>query len=512
MLRRLLPLFALLLAASPARAEWYRAESPNFVVYGEMAQGGLRERVQLLEQFDAFLRLLTGTTAPPSPNKFQVYLVHGLGELQIVIPGVTAVSGVYRATPEAIIAVADENSNGGANEDDTLLHEYAHHFMSQYHPAPYPSWYVEGFAEYVATADIAPRRIYYGNYNANRASWLNGDSDWVPYENILYGRLRRVSGSEYYAQSWLLTHYVMAEPGRRAAMGRYVQALARGDDPRTAFPAAFGMTPAELDRTMRNYVRRITFHRIERDAPPPPAPVTMVRLASQGLNPPLIEAALLMGVPQRVRETLLARARRLGDDDYGRRVQARAEIVYGELASADRLLDPMLAAAPGDTGLLYLKGLRHLVAARREPLARGAQYRLAGRHFARVINADPNHWQALFRYAETLPAERLLTDNGQNILLLAVSLAPQVDEIRMAAAHLLLLRGRFAEAEGLLLPLSDTVHDPARSTRAAEFLRLARARQRPEDEVIFKIGGEPADAGARRLAPGRASRRFATGG
>ena len=35
-----------------------------------------------------------------------------------------------------------------------LFHEYAHHFMFQYFPAGYPSWYVEAFAETLATIDL----------------------------------------------------------------------------------------------------------------------------------------------------------------------------------------------------------------------------------------------------------------------------------------------------------------------------------------------------------------------
>ena len=33
-----------LFAAIPARAEWRRAESPNFVVYGNLSESRLRER------------------------------------------------------------------------------------------------------------------------------------------------------------------------------------------------------------------------------------------------------------------------------------------------------------------------------------------------------------------------------------------------------------------------------------------------------------------------------------
>ena len=487
-MRRLWPLLllVLLLAPAPARADWLRAESPHFIVYGEMSQSRLRDRVRLLEEFDAFLRQLTGTTSLPAPHKLRVYLVHGGDELDDIWPIGRGVGGFYRATADGVFAVSDEYQNWEGNENDTLLHEYAHHFMMQYHPAPYPPWYVEGFADFVMTARIRPEWVDFGNTSPIRSSWLTSLSTWIPYEDILFGDLRRISPGPFYAQSWLLVHYIMADEARRAAFVRYVQALARGEEPRTAFPAAFGLDAATLDRTMRDYARRIPLHRIDRRRAEPPA-ISIERLQASGINPPLIEAALMLDLPRGHGRRVLARARRAGhgEDPFGKRLQARAEILLGDLATADELLDPLLLAAPFDAELLYLKGLRHLVAGRRDAAARVAEYRQARRYFARAFRADPNHYPSLFRYAETLPPDRLMSENSQNVLLLATSLAPQVTEIRLAAAHLLLLRRRFDQAEALLLPLSATVHQPNSGDRAAELLRLARARERPSDTIVF---------------------------
>lgn len=484
----------LVLTAAPARADWFRAESPNFIVYGESTQARVRERILLLERFDRLLRSLTGTTAPPSPNKLRVYLAHGIGALQYVAPVGQNVGGFYRASPDGTIAIADEHQNWRSNEDDTLLHEYTHHFMQQYHPAPYPTWYAEGFADYAMTADITPERIEYGNYSPIRASWLAGQQGWIRYEQILFGDPRRLSAGRFYSQSWLLVHYIMADDGRRAALVRYIQAIARGDDARGAFTAAFAMSPADVDRVLRDYSRRITFHRITRSSNDPEPPIRIERLEQAALDTPLIEAALTIGVREADRREVLNDARRAGrgDDAFGKRLQARAEILYGDLDVADRLLDALLLAAPTDAELLYLRGLRHLVAGRRAAASRRTEYRAAQGFFARAHRADPNHYPTLFRYAEALSeGDRLLSENTQNILMLATSLAPQVSEIRLAAAHLLLLRGQFEQVEALLLPLTTSLHQQADGGRIEELLRLARARERPTDTIIFKTPVAP---------------------
>lgn len=501
MIRRLMAFVLLcLLSAAPARADWLRAESPNFIVYGEITSERLRDRVMLLEEFDAFLRTLTGTTAAPGPNKLRVYLVHGGDELNAVWPMGYGVGGFYRASPEGVFAVVDENSGWRGNENDTLLHEYAHHFMMHYHPAAYPPWYVEGFADFVMTAQIRPQYYEFGDTNPIRTSWLTRGSSWTPYDDILFGDLRRVGAGPFYAQSWLLVHYIMADEARRAALVRYVQALGRGEEPRSAFSAAFGMDSAAVDRTMRQYARRIPIHRIDRRGGPALPPIAVERLEGAGVNPPLIEAALMLDLPPRHARTVLGRARRAGDGDdaFGKRLQARAEILFGDHAVADRLLDALLSASPEDAELLYLKGLRHLVAGRRDPAARASEFRSAQRFFVRAFRADPNHTASLFRFAEAVSiTDQFLTENTQNVLLLATSLAPQVDEIRIATAHMLLLRDRFEQAEALLLPLSGNIHQPNSGGTAAEMLRLARSRERPSDTIVFKLP-EPAPAAARR--------------
>jgi len=483
-------ILALLLGGAPARAEWRRAESTNFIVYGELNEARLRERVVLLEEFDRFLRILTGTTAPPAPSKLRVYLVHGNNELRNIARVGDDVAGFYMAGPDGIFATADESENWRANEDDTLLHEYAHHFMLQYHPAPYPSWYSEGFADYVATVDIRPDRIEYGNFNRGRALWLARRQDWVPYDRLLFGDGRDVNAFSFYSQSWLLVHYIMADDARRASLVRYMAAVGRGEEPRAAFTAAFGMAGAEIDRVLHAYARRITFHRIVRTGPAPVPPIRIEPVEGGGIDAPLIEAALALGVREADEERLLSRARRAGRDGgaFGRRLQARAEILYGDFAAADRLLDALLAAAPNDPELLYLRGLRHLVAGRRDSAARAAQFRLAQPFFARAFRADPNHYPALFRYAEAMSeSDQFVSENIQNVLLLATSLAPQVTEIRLAAVHLLLLRDRFEQAEALLLAIPGSVHQQGGASRVQELLRLARARERPADRIVFKM-------------------------
>ena len=81
-------------------------------------------------------------------------------------------------------------------------------------------------------------------------------------------------------------------------------------------------------------------------------------------------------------------------------------LLYGDGAAADRLLDALLAASPNDAELMYIQG--HALPRRRQAAttAPADAMRTAPHWFTRAHRADGNHYQTLYRYAESLRGER----------------------------------------------------------------------------------------------------------
>jgi tetratricopeptide (TPR) repeat protein len=474
-----------LLAAMPAEAAWKRAESHNFVVYGQGSEASLREQTALLEDYHAFVRSLTGIKDPPAANKLSVYMVRGLSDLRVVRPVSRDTAGFYTASGSGIAAFADERS--GLRDQQILLHEIAHHLMMQYRPLPYPGWYVEGFAEYLMTAKFDKDSIEYGLPSAHRVSWLTY-SQWMPLDRVLFAQGPRTpeQNALFYAQSWLLVHYLLRDSEQRPKLIQYIAAVAKGEEPKKAFGEAFGITVKQMDSDLRSYARKsMTYTRLKRAsvAEPPPIKITQLSAAAEDLL--LLKAAMDVRDPGEESQTLLKQVRATAakhpEDPFATRVLAQAEALYGDGARADALLDPLLVAAPNDAELLYLKGMRHLAVARADKAAPEAAHKEARRWFVRAHKADENHYPTLIRYAESLSSDqRFLSDNTINILLLAYELAPQIHETAINAGGLLLARGRFDEAENLLLPLASSPHEGGEASKARELLAMARAKQKPE--------------------------------
>ena len=487
-------LLLLTLAATPARADWLRAESPNFVVYSEESEARLRERITQLENFDRLLRIVTTVNDPPAPNKLHVYIVDGAAALRTIRPVGDGVAGFYTATPYGVAALVDRSIGRGDGDlrdraaVDVLFHEYVHHFMMQYRANAYPAWYVEGFAEYFMTAQFQGRSIDIGRYSPGRA-YAIVEGNWLPIERLLFGDnegLSREQMSQFYAQSWLLVHYFFSTPERQAAVRRYLVEARQGDGA-AALERATGLTPARLNDELRRYVRgdQIRFRRLTLDERQAPPAISIARLPASADDLMLYEAALRVGIEDAQRPAYLERIRaaasRYPEDPFARRVLAHAEALFGDGAAADRLLAPLMAAAPNDAELMYIKGMRHLTAAESGDWERES---LAARSwFTRAHRADDNHYQTLYRFAQSLSRNRdYVSENTENIMLLAHQLAPQVSEITINTASLLIARREFADAEALLRPLAADPHDTGLAQAAQRLLEQVRPGARGQAE------------------------------
>lgn len=364
---RYLILLFLVLAVSPARAEWRRAESANFVVYSQASEARLRQQAELLEDYDRLLRALTGTTAPPAANKLQVYIVRRNSQLDVVLPVSVMVGGFYSARPTAIAALVDET--GGERDNQTLFHEYTHHFMWQYFPATYPDWYIEGFAEFMMTAQFRPDQIEYGRYARDRVLLLNARNVSASFITGPPTVREPFFTANYYSRSWLGVHYFFSSPERRRKLRRYLEAVARGEDSVEALEREAGMTVGQLGIELGNYIRgrHIAFQRITR-TPAAPPPISISALPASADDLLLPDIATRLDLDRNRRSTILQRVRdaavRHPDDPYARRILAQAEVLFGDGARGDVLLRELLADSPQDAELLYLRGMRHLIAAR----------------------------------------------------------------------------------------------------------------------------------------------------
>lgn len=490
-----------LLALTPvaAQAKWLKAETPHFVLYSDGSEGNLRELAGDLEEFDALLRASHGLDPAGAPaRKLDIYLVGGPHDLSRAMPGATkTMAGVYRANLGDIYAVAVRGGPGSTSGRRFLFHEYVHHFMLQNFHAAYPAWLVEGYAEYFGATLIEPDRIDVGVIPLGRARVLVSDT-WLPLADIAgmapptgtQGDQRRNRGL-FYAEAWLLTHYMLSDPRRKARLDAYLLAIGRGEDPVAALEKALGMPFATAQTTLDAYLRAAPGIRYPRP-PRPPAEITLSAL------PPSADALLLesqrlkSGVAAADRPAFLKlireRAARFPDDRLAQLTLARAEITFGDRASGEAILTRRIAADDHDVDALWLMALSRLFAGQAEPVRRAENYAQARPWLGKAYALDPNRYQILFDYAQARSVDAdYPTDNTLAVLLKAHGLAPQVAPVTLGAARGLMKRRRFDEAIAMLTPLANNPHGGTGAIVAARLIAQARAGQAVD-------AGDPGDA------------------
>lgn len=475
---------SIMLVAAPAHAEWRKATTEHFVIYGDVSEGGLRNYAQKVERFDRLLRAWFPPGQPDViPPRLTIYLANGRGDMLKVWPDMPDnVGGFYTSGEERIFAVT---GGTGADNDHTLFHEYGHHYMHQNLTGAYPGWFSEGFAEYFATADLSPGHMRVGMYDEGRMNSLTlGANSWMPMDQVLRSQSFDTGsrGHFYYAQSWALTHYLMSTPERRAKLGLYLAAVMSGRDPIDALTGTIDRTPAQLQDDVRRYISgRINFLSQPHEFPPAEVSVSTLSRAESELV--WLDLRLARFVPEERRAGNLAEAQRIAarypDDPMAARVLAQAFLDMQQPDEAVRVMRPVAEAQPDEP-----LGQRFFAATlmdagdgarKNNDEDRGqALYAEARRALGRAYAADAMDYRtylALNRNRRGAP--NYPSDNDLEILRIGVELAPQVSSLRYQAAQAMMHRNLYGQAVVYLLPLANNPHGGEQLTEVRALLQEA---------------------------------------
>lgn len=489
--------------ASPAHAEWLRAESQHFIVYGDTSEAALRRYVQKVERFDSLLRTYYPRQLDHEIPKLEIFMAAGLDDLRRASPGLSSgVGGFYSPNSGRIFAVVDTDSEMG---DAVLFHEYGHHFMFQMMPASYPAWFVEGFAEYYATADVRPGKLEIGSYNPGRMNSLTEPANsWPTLSDVLSWRIAasgRYRGADYYAFAWALTHYMLSDPARTQQLGRYLAAVVDGGDPVTAMQDATGRTAPQLQDDLRRYM----MGRINAYSPQitlPDAEVQITRLPDVAARLIWMDLRLDRHAPgeddddeepttdrQREARTKYREARaalirdaldagpRYPGDRTALMVKARAERLSANPGAALATLQPLIGEGSSDAGALRIAGLASIDLAKQqgEATARTPLLRQAQAYLSRALDADPLDFRTYLALDSVRQGQPGYPSANDAVTLeIATQLAPQSFDGRMRYATVLMARNQPLDAIRMLAPVANSPHGGSSRVRARAMLETAR--------------------------------------
>lgn len=494
-MRRLILLVSVLFVSAPAHAEWWEARTDHFIIYSQDNENKTREFAVNLERYDNALRSLQSIDFQPLKD-WQKVTIYRLGDFDTMgrLAHTDGIGGFYQPAllPVEFTPVRTENRLGSitARMRDTrtdidpqsvLFHEYAHHFMFEYFPTGYPSWYVEAFAETLSTIDLKPDGTFHlGNPPQWRTSALFGGMLTTTVQSLLASTAKPDGEDQYsyYSLGWLMNHYLTFEPTRRGQLQTYLKLVHEGTPSGDAARKAFG----DLDRLASEISRYKNKGRLY-GADVRPANLAKPNVTMRRLGPDE-EAVLPIRVRTKAGVTHAEAGGVAGDargvaQRYPNSLPAQLELYEAEFdaehfdaaeAAADRALqlDPNSIDALIDKGQVLL-----------EKGKKDKQYLAPARtYLARAHDIDTGHpAPLLYNYLTYWYSGQPVPESAAIGLEHAYLNARHYPETRLILARQLLAERKGDLASDILLPLALNPHEGKTAKNLHDVIDLIQAKK-----------------------------------
>jgi tetratricopeptide (TPR) repeat protein len=345
-----------------------------------------------------------------------------------------------------------------------LFHEYAHHFMFKYFPAGYPSWYIEAFAETVATIDLKPDGSFHvGNPPNWRSDALFGGMMLVTPQRLL-ASTTKPDGEEwygYYTVGWLMNHYLTFEPSRKGQLQTYLRLVNEGVPSGDAARKAFGDLD-KLGNEIGRYKSRGRLYGADvRPAKTAPPRVAMRKLSDDEGAAIQLEirsrAGVTRGEAGGVAGEARDAARKYPNSYWVQLALAEAEFEAEHLEAAEAAADRAIQLRPEGVDGLVAKGqilLERGKEDKNKPLLGQARTWLAKAH-----DLDPHHpAPLLYNYLTYYYSGEQMPESALIGLEQAYLAAPHYGELRAVLSRQLLAEKKGELAREILLPLALDPH------------------------------------------------------
>jgi tetratricopeptide (TPR) repeat protein len=445
---------------------WVEVRTDNLRLLSGLDERRSREFAVELENFRHFVLLVTNVGEVRERVPTTVYL---MPERRPEFGFRDNVQGYLRTTLRSNDVVL---APSGGFLDEAIKHEYVHMLVHNHSPLLYPAWFDEGFAELLMTFEIKGNDIAFGKVSPVRASWLNATN--ASQQVLAFDRLLSVASPQalgrdenamFYAQSWLLMHYLnfgRPDANLSADMTRYLDLTAKGTPPVAAFEQAFGIEVAKLRSILRKYSTKLPFFRGKIPDPYSPGRVS-VRAAPPDEVATGLGWLLMFSADSKAAEPYFAAA--LARNPTNSRALAGMGDVRkfaGDFASAEKFYASAIAAEP-DNPLNELEFAEYfagvaLAAVKGGDSAAAASASVeARRHYARSYKLDPENPETLAMNGMTyLPEGK--ADKAVESLEMAYDLYPGNSQIRTMLARALLAAGEREAARPHLQAVAARFH------------------------------------------------------
>jgi len=361
-------------------------------------------------------------------------------------------AGLYQQGPTKIYVVLQMNLEG-ERPYHILYHEYTHTLvhLNFFHV---PLWLDEGLAEYLGNASLGNKEVRIGLVPAGHLYVLQ-QNKLLPIETLLtvdhsspyYNEANRTS--VFYAESWVLTHYLMLDQKARQdrLLPKFLEAYTRTGDQVAAAKIAFGDLQ-KFGNTLDKYARAGNFYNgiMKPSTESVDKNYTFRALSHAEVSILLGEFLAIHGRPKEAKELLDAAAKENPNSAALHEVLGLSEYRNGDWEGATKEMEEAIRLGTTSFAPYYMVGAR---------MARGIDYSLKEgdaqviENLNKAIKLNPNFAPAYDALARALRNSPNQLANAVNAELQAVKLDSSNVGYAMNFTFLLLAANRDVDAAAM---------------------------------------------------------------
>jgi tetratricopeptide (TPR) repeat protein len=264
-LRRLAFLLTVSFCATPAifagEAQWVEVRSPNFSVVTDAGEKRGREVAMRFEQMRGVFGALMTKANVNLPVPLQIVAFRNTKEMRQVAPlfngKPTEVAGLFQGGSDRSFIMLDMSVE---NPWVVVFHEYAHQLMNGNVQGGLAPWFEEGFAVYFSSIEVDSKEARVGRI-PNDDYLILRQMGMMKIAELFRVRQNSQTYNEsgnhrttFYAESGMLMHYIY-DNQLLPKVATYLDLTENKHMPvEEAIQQAFGMSSAQFDKALRDYV------------------------------------------------------------------------------------------------------------------------------------------------------------------------------------------------------------------------------------------------------------------
>jgi tetratricopeptide (TPR) repeat protein len=266
----LLPLFTAAVSLAWDKPQnWLEVQSPHFLVITNGSEKQARHAADEFERMRLVFHLQFPQMHVDPASPIVVIATKDEKDFRTLEPqdylgkGKLQLAGLFLRAPDKNYILLRLDAQG-EHPYSTVYHEYTHLITSRSGDW-LPLWLNEGWAEFYQTTDLREKEAILGEPDPGNLMLLRQNRliplpvlFAVDHNSPYYHEENK--GSIFYAESWVLTHYLIITDASRHSrlLPDYVQLLSRGTDPATAATRAFGDLQ-KLQQALDAYIAQNSF-------------------------------------------------------------------------------------------------------------------------------------------------------------------------------------------------------------------------------------------------------------